>query len=366
MLTELRVQDFRCVAEAVLRFTADKAVIVGDNGAGKTSILESAYCLGRGRSFRPSRREQLVRHGSSKAVVFGVVATGSSTVKLGISLKRGGSEIRIRGESGCTVSDLAEHLAVQVIEPESHRLVAAGPEERRQFLDFGVFHVEQGFLRVWRSYRRALAQRNAALRARNSDAAIRVWNPELVNYGERLDALRRDYLDKLTNEFDECVGHLLAGERVGWNYRRGWSDGTSFDEALSQSVDGDREAGFTSVGPHRADMQIRFNDRAARHQVSRGQQKLLALALILAQHRVVARQTQASPLLCIDDPAAELDSARLPRFMEIVEDVPGQVLITALRQEDLPETSGTELFHVEHGVVSTGKASAVGLGESIA
>ncbi len=246
---------------------------------------------------------------------------------------------------------MAEKLAVQVIDPEIHRLVSDGPEVRRRFLDYGVFHVEHGFLGAWRRYRRALRQRNAALREGLTDEAVRAWEPELVQAGQAVDGLRRQHVAALSAVF-VGLGERLLAATVDCEYRAGWGQGTGLEQALDAVRDRDREQGTTTAGPHRADIRLVYRGRSARQQVSRGQQKLFGAALVVAQTRLLAERLGRPPVLLVDDPAAELDSASLAGLMECVLETDSQLIVTALTRNAVSLRDGTRVFHVEHGKVT--------------
>src|SRR5580700_1565620 len=183
-LAELRLQDLRCMQSAELQLDARLNLISGDNGAGKTSLLEAIYLLGRGRSFRTRHTEQLMRHGEHKLLVFGRLASASTIAgtevhhAVGVSYhRRDGIEARIDGGAVTSLAQLSAVFPVQIIDPGIHRLVEEGPLHRRRWLDWAVFHVEPSFVLHWQSYSRTLRQRNAAIK---SDADPTPWDGELI------------------------------------------------------------------------------------------------------------------------------------------------------------------------------------------
>lgn len=350
-LGRVDIADFRCIEKARLEFGPRCNLIVGPNGSGKTSLLEAVGFLSRGRSFRGTRTDGLVRHGAGHFMVAARVIRGEQQHRLGIEAGRGHLVARVDQRPAESLAGLAECLAVQVIDPEIHRLVSDGPDVRRRFLDYGVFHVEHGFLEAWRRYRRALRQRNAALRDGIGDEVLTAWEPELVSAGQAVDGLRRQHLSRLAAEFTD-LGNRLTGAEVGCEYRSGWGDEPEFAEALERARDRDREQGTTTVGPHRADVRLIYRGRSARQQVSRGQQKLFGAALVLAQTRAMTELRGDAPVLLVDDPAAELDGDSLSRLMAAVLETDGQLVVTALTGAALTLPPETAMFHVEHGRVA--------------
>jgi DNA replication and repair protein RecF len=351
MIRSLSVSHFRCLENAELEFEAGFNVIHGPNASGKTSLLEALGYLGRGKSFRGASTANLIQHGKSEFVLFGQVELEAVRHKVGVRNSRSGLEVRIDGENASGASRLAQILPLQVIDPEVHNLVAGGPEQRRRFLDWVAFHVEPEHLLAWRQFRRALKQRNAALRARAKTATIESWNAEFVALSAGLDESRRRSLDVAAGSLQE-FGLELLGTELGFEYQQGWRKGSSLEAALEEGLDRDLQLGATQHGPHRADVRISYDERQARKLVSRGQQKLLASAMILAATETAQTALERPLLLLLDDPAAELDTASLQRLMASVADLGCQVIATSLNATALTPPQDAMMFHVEHGVVS--------------
>ncbi len=350
-LQKLWARNVRCLEEVCLE-AGHYNLIFGENASGKTSLLEAIYVLGRGRSFRGAQREGLIRDGSGEAMVSARITRGEQTGQVGLALTKGGPpRVRVNGQDQPSVAALAEWLPVQVLDPELHRLVDEGPGVRRRFVDWGVFHVEHGFLDQWRRYQRALRQRNAALKDK-SYQDLSVWTEQVAAEGESLGTLRRHYLESLIPDVQH-FGAKLLGAEIRMDYRAGWPEGRTLAQALADSQDRDRRFGATHAGPHRADIQIDVAQRRARGRVSRGQQKLLAASLVLGQLKNLHGQTGARSVLLLDDIAAELDKDSLARLIEAISGLGIQIFITALSRDDVPLDRPHSLFHVEQGKVSS-------------
>lgn len=350
-LKTLQITNFRCIESAELQLCDQDNYFLGPNGAGKTSILEAAFFLGRGRSFRTHRPGRLVREGCAAFGVVGHVAWSGHDVVLGVGGSAAGVEARVGGAPAPSLAGLAERLAVQVIDPEVHKLVEEGPAHRRRFLDWGVFHVEQGFIGAWRRYRRALKQRNAALRQGLAAGRITAWDGELIAAAQQITAQREEYTAALQARAAGAAEALL-GAPVQLEYARGWPAGPGLGDALAQNLDRDRQHGRTHAGPHRGDLKIRFDERLARDRVSRGQQKLLAAALVLAQLELLRDATGHRGVLLLDDPAAELDASSLHALLSRVANMGIQRLITGLDERGLEPAAGAMRFQVSAGRVS--------------
>jgi DNA replication and repair protein RecF len=349
-LRTVRIATLRCLKQAELTLDPRRSYVYGPNGAGKTSILEALFLLSRGRSFRTRQIRRLVQHGADTLTVYGEIAGEQGTQKLGVSYREGRLDKHIGGEAAGSSAALAALLPVHILDPSIHQLVEGGPSERRRFLDWGVFHVEHDYLPTWKKYRRILSQRNAALKRRAGGAELRPWTDALVVAAEAVDAARRRYVADLSPRAAACAGVLL-GRSLELRYRPGWRDGTSFAEALAAAESRDRQLGTTEVGPHRADLVLELDSRRVEDEASRGQQKLTAAALVLAQVAIGGREGGPSNVLLVDDPAAELDSAALERLLGLLAETPAQLVLTGLSERQLAPQPGFPVFHVERGEV---------------
>lgn len=334
-LCRVQVTDFRCLHQGALELDPQLTLVSGPNASGKTSVLEALYFLGRGRSFRTRKSNVLIRAGAEHLLVVGELDQAGRRVSLGVEASADGVRARMGGESVKSLVALALALPVQIIDPEVHRLIEEGPAQRRRFLDWGVFHVEPGFVAQWQQYHHVLRQRNAALRARQPKPLVSAWDGDLTRYADWLTAARTRYVRLLAPAVAQIAGRLL-GLTVDLEYRAGWPRELDFAEALRRSWARDQELGVTQVGPQRAELIILVERAPARDRISRGQQKLLAAALLLAQFRLFRPEGPARPLLLLDDPAAELDTEHLEALIGEVRGEPLQLVVTSLAREQGP------------------------------
>lgn len=356
-LRRIDIRDFRCLAECRLEPGPGINLIVGENASGKSSLLEAIYFLGRGQSFRQTPPNRLIRSGAEAFALHAVVASEERRPqRIGVERRPGATRVRIDGREDVPMLDLVSALPVQVIDPNLHRLLEEGPRYRRRYLDWGVFHVEHGFFPAWRRYRRALRQRNGALRRGLPTTDVIVWDSELVHAAQGVDACRRSYLDGLAKVLPEMVGDILGEGEVVLDYHPGWPRDEDYGAALLQSLESDRRAGFTHHGPHRADLRVRVDSVAARDWVSRGQQKVLTAALLLAQAALLDRRRGIRPVLLIDDLAAELGASYRAAVMRTIARLRGQCFLTFLDPALVPaDLDDARMFHVEHGRLRPGE-----------
>lgn len=350
-LEHLRIDAVRCLTDVTLDLHPERNYLWGSNGAGKTSFLEAIYLLARGRSFRLRQTSRLVRHGADELSVFGRVRdVEGHTDRLGAAYGTSGLSAQLNGEAVKSQAEMLRLLPVHVIDPRLHQLIEAGPSERRRYIDAGVFHVEHQFLADWRHYRRVLGQRNAALKRGVSPGELDLWTEPFLSAATAVDAARTAYTKALA-EIAAEQGKALVGHDVRLQYRHGWRRGVSLAEALDDHLDRDRAIGFTQVGPHRADLKLEFDSGGIRETASRGQQKLVAAALVIAQVKLFELRTGHRSTVLVDDASAELDVEAQSRLKVALDALESQQILTGLSVDALKPDSGFPVFHVEQGRV---------------
>lgn len=360
-VTRLDIRDLRRFDAVSLSPAAGLNLLIGDNGAGKTSVIEALHLMAYGRSFRGRVRDGLVRTGAPALEVFvqwgEPWAAGDRTRRAGLRHTGGDWSGRLDGETVGQLGELCAALAVVTFEPGSHDLIHGSSETRRRFMDWGLFHVEPSFLAPWRRYARALKQRNALLKQRIQDYQLDAWEQELAQTGEVLTEQRRNYIAQLAPHVS-AVGTELGpslGEAT-LHYLPGWKrDELPLADALLLARDRDLQAGHTSVGPHRADWRLDFTAIPGRDALSRGQAKLAALSALLAQadlHRAVTGQ---APVFCLDDLASELDRGHQRRTLERLVASGSQIFVSGTDVPAAVDELGIahRMFHVEQGSITT-------------
>ncbi len=350
-ISRLEIQNIRNLHSARVDLSPGFNGLYGLNGSGKTSFLEALYLLGRGTSFRTRDLERVLQNGAEQFLVAGKLEFTNTPI--GIEYRDKGIEFRIGGQVAHSRLDLAAQLPLLFISPDSHLLISEGPQRRRRFLDWGVFHVEPSFPSVWRRYQRGIKQRNKAL-VLGTPGIETVWDNELARAAEDITTLRRAYLGKLEPYVDQYLERLVHLDEVSLNFACGWRPGLDFMEALRTSLQQDLEYGFTRHGPHRADIIIKIGNRPARDIVSRGQQKLLVIAMLLAQVALLNEATALRPIILFDDLVAELDVHHRHRLMTVLAELKAQVILTVTERQSLPVSDELPIkwFHVEQGEIT--------------
>jgi DNA replication and repair protein RecF len=362
-VTRLDIAGLRRFRQVRLEPAPGLNLLTGDNGAGKTSVLEALHLMAYGRSFRGRVRDGLIGTGAGAVEVFvawEVAEAGGPARQHRAGLRHAGHawEGRLDGAPVDSLGTLCSALAVVTFEPGSHALVGGGGEPRRRQLDWGLFHVEPDFLPLWRRYNRALRQRNALLKARGGPGQLHSWEHELAQAGEPLGRHRRRYLEALLPHLQQTVAALLpTAGAVGLDYQPGWREHElPLADALLLARDRDLATGHTSVGPHRGDWRIEYAALPGREALSRGQAKLTALALLLAQARLHAAVRGHWPVVALDDLASELDRRHQAGVLRLLADSGAQVLVTGTEAPAALAGLGLEAtrFHVEHGQIGPG------------
>lgn len=350
-LGSFHAERFRCLAHVELELDTGANLFIGANASGKTSLLEAVFFLSRGRSFRSRRRESLIAHGEESFLLTGKALGAPAPVPLGVRGSRKATEWHVGGTAAAGIADLAEQFPAQIIDPEVHKLLEEGPGRRRRYLDWGVFHVEHTFLPNWRRYHQALRQRNAALKQEVSDDELLGWDQELALSGETLARQRDAYLARLVDPL-ASIGAALLDSPISLVHQRGWAPEQSLLRSLENDRRRDRRYKATQLGPHRGDVVVQVTGRPAKDHVSRGQQKLVAAGLMLAQLQIQEEQKPGRSALLLDDPAAELDGENLRRLMALVRRVPAQLWVTSLKPEVSTLLGDARMFHVKHGAIT--------------
>lgn len=354
-IDQLRIQGLRCLTDVAISLEEGINFFVGDNGAGKTSVLEAAFLLSHGRSFRSGARDALLQRGASALNIYAdVFSAESSRCKMGLGRENSRWKWRLDGKT-VPLSQLVSACAVVSFDPGSHALISGPADERRRFLDWGVFHVEHGFLPLWGRYQRALKQRNSLLRSSPADdvGLFEPWEIELDQTAQLIDQYRREYADAVSGPLRSSCAKLLPelGD-VSVIYRRGWTEDGPLRETLRQQRVRDAGRGYTGQGIHRADWSIVFKHAPMREHLSRGQEKLVALACLLAQASTYATKHQQWPVFCLDDLSSELDEAHEQALVAQLLEGGAQLLITGTRIPPGLREQPHRVFHVEQGRVT--------------
>lgn len=351
-LKQLEIQNFRNIENALLTPVQGVNLIIGDNASGKTSLLEAIYYLSHVRSFRTQHVTDLIlRQCSYLQLVANIETIEKQTIPLGIRRSRNKSQIRVNKQPVKRVSDIAAQFPVLAIHPDSYKLITGSASQRRQYLDWGVFHVEHGFFQAWQRFKKSLAQRNAALKSKQKFDVCQLWNQEINNTAHYIDQLRQQYFDKLLPYFNLLTKQFFVGDSIDIEYKRGWPVDRQLIELLEENIQKERLRGYTGFGPQRAEITIKVNNQSAQTCISRGQQKTLVALMRLAQAMQFTEATNKPCVLLYDDLSAELDERHRAQILEVLSTMDIQLFLTAIEEHQINLSAWPvkKTFHVEHG-----------------
>lgn len=354
-LTRLIIKNFRNIEHADLTFTSGFNFFIGANGSGKTNLLEAIYTLGHGRAFRSQQTVRVIRHQQESFVLHARIGGIEREMLLGLSKnRRGESKVRINGDDGAKVAQLAQLLPMQLITPEGFTLLNGGPKYRRAYLDWGCFHNESRFFSTWVKLKRLLKQRNAALRQVSHYQQIRSWDHVLAPLAEQITGWRKQYSEAIITNISTMCAQFLPECQLSFSFQRGWGRESSYVELLEGQFGRDKMLTYTTSGPHKADFHICADGVPVEDILSRGQLKLLMCALRLAQGEFFTQTSGQRCLYLIDDFASELDDERRQLLATRLKASEAQVFVSAIDTQhvmDMTERNG-KLFYVEQGKIA--------------
>jgi DNA replication and repair protein RecF len=352
-IRRLSVQHLRNLSRVNLAPVPGANILCGPNASGKTSLLESLSLLSTSRSFRTPHSLELIQRQQSALTVFAQVSQENETDhQLGLERSRQQTRLKLDGQVVNQTSALARHLPLQIMHPAGIQLLDQGPKFRRQFLDWGVFHVEPNYLQQWRQYARNLKQRNAVLRQRDL-RTLPQWDEQLSLLAVAIHQVRQQYVANLHEILPDCYRLLLNLDDLDIDYRPGWDVSQSLARILARVRGKDSQLGHTTVGPHRADLVFLSQGEPVQKVFSRGQLKLFICALHLAQARIFFQRRQQACIFLLDDLASELDATSRARLMGQLAQLGSQVFVTGIDVASIPLDGwdSQRVFHVERGEI---------------
>ncbi len=368
ILKRLQISHLRNLEQVSLTLSPKINLFYGENGSGKTSLLEALSLLGLGRSFRSHKIRSLINHNQQQLTIFADIDIGDSNAAVGIQKGRNGSTlIRINGETVPSAVLLAQKLPLQIIDANSFQLIEGSPLQRRRFLDWMVFHVKPEFIEPWRRLQRVIKQRNSLLkRDKIARLDLEPWDKEFVELAILIHRFRKSVFEEfhsLFGSFRNSFSKAIAD--VAITYHPGWNEEHGFREVLEESFDRDKRDGYSHYGPQRAEIKFTVEGKPALDVLSRGQEKTLICGLHIAQAKLHQQKTDQKSVFLVDDLLAELDDQNAVRLINWLVELGGQVFVTGVSKDSLLKTwfqqqtsldddhLKVNLFHVEQGNIGT-------------
>lgn len=369
-IKNITIENCRLLKAVNLDLSPDLNLIVGPNASGKTSLLESLNILSKGRSFRTSHIAEVISKDNEQVLVAASISNKKTTDKdpesnnsdtddfisrIGIEKSRNKTKIRINKQDVYSQAELSSYLPITVIHPNSIDLITGSPAIRRSFLDWIAFYRFPEFHSQWKKYQHILKQRNMCLKSNKHSYALDSWTEELVLLQPSIINFRQTVLNDLQPIVDIISNKLLNGIRVTLDFKTGFPKELAIDpiellQFYKSKQEYDLKFKRTSAGSHRADFKILLNDVPAMECASRGQLKLLAICLLLAQSNCISKTKTGDGVLLIDDLAAELDSTNKELLLLYLSTLNKQLIITSTSDIDFPKIK-SKVFHVKHGSI---------------
>lgn len=335
-LSRLEIHSLRCLQSLVVEPHPQSNLILGANGSGKTTLLEAIHLLATGRSFRSRLLNALIANQGSSLSIMAQLKRPEAEFSIGLERrKEGDNRLRLSGQDA-SLADVASLMPVQLLTPESLSLLTEGPAQRRQFMDWGLFHQNPAFIGVWSRWKRLLLQRNAALKSARTYADVSVWDSEWLALSEQIAAWRKNYVEQLEPVLQQLLPALLGKVEIRLSLYSGWERGRDLASVMRDSFERDLKLGHSSHGPQKADLRLRIQGQAAEQLLSRGEQKLLVIALKLAQGQLLDDSHRRYCLWLLDDLSSELDLSRRQSLGQQLAQLSGQLFVTGI-SPDLAE-----------------------------
>lgn len=355
-ISQIKIHHFRNIDHAELSLSRHFNYIIGDNGSGKTSLLEAIYMLGHGRAFRHIQSNRIIQHEQPELILFSQIESANQQPRtIGLSKTRNNeNKIKIDGDEGFRLTDLAKLLPIELITPEGFDLLTGGPKYRRAFIDWGCFHHYPEFVYLWNNLKRLYKQRNALLKQSYNYNQLLPWDKQLVPVAEKISQIRADYTHHIFPEIIKTCEDFLPEYQLNCLYYQGWEHSSDYAEILYKQFERDKLINYTSQGPHKADIKLRVDNIPVEDLLSRGQLKLLMCALRLSQGEYYSKQTGQSCIYLIDDFASELDNNKRNLLAKRLKLANSQVFITAVNQDQITQMidENDKIFNIKSGIIS--------------
>jgi DNA replication and repair protein RecF len=360
-ITKLRLYNYRNIKELEITPSAGTTLFSGQNGQGKTNILESIYFLAYGRSFRTATPRDCIQHGQEECSIEGLIEHGPLQRNLKVSISKSSKKLSLLGKPAA-LDEFVGNLHLLAFTHEHLNVVRGGPADRRAFLDRAMVSLYPGHIRCLASYGRALKQRNSILasiregKGYADDNLLGSWDEALVNPGARILGNRLRYVEQMKVALPQG---LFGAESLKMHYLSTVCPDIAdvplieelFRKHLRNARTKDMRTGYTSIGPHRDDLKLYVNGKSLVDFGSAGQQRSSLLALYFSQMEIHSKVQGFYPVFLVDDAEAELDELRLKTFLQYLSSRTQTILTSAKDFLIAAVPDNTAHFEVENGVV---------------
>lgn len=357
IIKNFQLHNFRNISELSFNPSTEFNFIIGENGSGKSSLLEGIYLLSHGKAYRNHLNKKVIQYGQSQTTAFAHIVDLKSATAHQIGLTKflnQENQIKMDGEKITKQSELAHHLPIQLITPETFAILMDGPQIRRRYIDWGGFHHFPNFTSIWIKTKQLLKQRNALLKAKENPNLLQYWNQQLIEATLKLTEFRAQYVNQLKFYLNKTLTLFFPDWSIEIEFYPGWNENYSYEEVLTKQLDHDLFTGYTSSGAHKADLRLKLDKVAVEDRFSRGQLKLLICTLKLAQGEFYSHFKKQPCIYLIDDLFSELDRKNQKLLFDYLRTLQAQVFITALETHLIEPFShqNDKIFFIKSGIIT--------------
>lgn len=361
---QVQLKQYRNYRQLSLELKNQITILTGQNGSGKSNILESIFLACIGKSFRTNKENDLIQWDNADYYVQIVVERNEGPSKIEIRYKKNQiKEIFINGFKAQRIGELMGVLNCILFSPEDLKIIKGGPVERRRYLDIELSQIDKPYFYHLQRYHRIIKQRNKLLKQSKYDSHLKdvipIWNEKLADEGSHIIEKRSELIKQIA-QTSQRIHYQLSNEKEELNVEyipsvinTGNVQETRqvMIELLNSKIDEDIEKGTTSRGCHRDDFMMTINHKEAKVFGSQGQQRTAILAMKLAEIERMKKITKETPVLLLDDVMSELDDHRKKYLIEMVKNVQTIITTTELSDVYLEEKQSYQNFHITNGII---------------
>ena len=357
MIRRLRLQNFRNYYDESIQFMPGTNILVGDNGQGKTNVLEGIYYLLTGKSYRVQREQELLRWEQTEFHLYGDFLLTNQRISLESHYRNKKKVVKVNLVPCQRLSDFVGTINVIFFSPDDLVMIKGGPAERRRFLDLHIAQMRPGHVSILNAYNKVLQQKSALLKSYVTKSLkysqLQLWNEQIIELGTKIIGNRSDLANRLQEAANQIYTNLTSQKETMQTLyialgKKNTNEAISeFPQLLHDKLEQEMERQMVLIGPHRDDVQILLDDKPARLYASQGQQRSLVLSLKLAEMELIRQEKGEYPLLLLDDVLSELDKFRRDYLIRFIESSRIQTLITMTSSENHLDSG--MLYHVEQG-----------------
>ncbi|MCF6299588.1 MAG: DNA replication and repair protein RecF [Proteobacteria bacterium] len=352
-INTIKLTNFRCFNSKQIQTEQQFNIIYGENGVGKTSILEAIYMASIGKSFRNSPNKKIIKQGQEELSVFieGQIQDNSHGYSIGLSInKKGKKTLKTNGDINKQQTTVARIVPTVAIDPETYLFIDKPPQVRRTFLDWLAFHVKPSFLQHWMIANKCHKQLNALYKNKTDDLNLNSWEEKYIHHAQIVNSHREQVFQQVNNQVISLAKKILPEVKtLNMEYFKGWSAVLAIDEQIKQDRNKNLYFGSMLNGLHKMDIKIKSKNNNAQHVFSRGQKKIISILFSLVYINIIKQSTSTKPVICLDDFDAEIDKRKTAYLAEYLNQIDSQIFITTVQKKKITKVfPHAGLFHVKH------------------